>query len=171
VVDSLVGRELVLFNSFDARTKFDLWALPMAKGSQPIEFLRTPFNEISATLSPDGRWITYASDESGKPEVYVQSYPPSGFKRQVSTAGGMLPRFGGTGTELFYVAPDRKLMAVDVRVAGLKLETGDPKPLFEIRREGLGISRDGSRFLAVVPVEEESRPVTVVLNWKMEQKT
>jgi Tol biopolymer transport system component/predicted Ser/Thr protein kinase len=163
--------ELVLFNSFDARTKFDLWALPMAKGSQPIEFLRTPFNEISATLSPDGRWITYASDESGKPEVYVQSYPPSGFKRQVSTAGGMLPRFGGTGTELFYVAPDRKLMAVDVRVAGLKLETGDPKPLFEIRREGLGISRDGSRFLAVVPVEEESRPVTVVLNWKMEQKT
>ena len=74
------------------------------------------------------------------------------------------------GTELFYTSRDHQLMAVPVRVTGSKLETGDPKALFELKREGLAISRDGSRFLAVVPVEEESRPVTVALNWKMEKK-
>jgi eukaryotic-like serine/threonine-protein kinase len=156
--------ETVIFNGFEAKTKFDIWALPMGAGRKPIEVLRTPFNEQGARLSPDGHWIAYGSDESGRAEVYVQSYPSSGFKRQVSTAGGFLPRFSRNGRELFYVAPDRRLMAVDVRVSESRLETGEPKVLFELRREGLTVSPDG-RFLAVVPVEQDSRPISMVVNW------
>jgi Tol biopolymer transport system component/predicted Ser/Thr protein kinase len=163
--------ELVLFNAFEPKTKFDIWALPVRRGGKPVELLRTAFSEMGARFSPDGRWIAYASDESGRSEVFVQSSPPSGFKRQVSTSGGLVPRFSRNGAELFYVSPDRNLMAADLRPAGAKLETGDPKALFELRRDGLEISPDGNRFLAVVPVDEASQPVTVVLNWKMEQKT
>ena len=95
--------------------------------------------------------------------MFVQSFPPSGFKRQVSTAVGMSPRFAAGGTELFYIAADRKLMAVELRAVGSKLETGDPKPLFELRGE-VEVAPDG-RFLAVVPVDTDPAPVTVVLNW------
>jgi Tol biopolymer transport system component len=154
----------VLYNQFEPKTKFDIWMLPLSAGGKPVEFLRTPYSEGGARLSRDGRWIAYGSDETGRAEAFVQSFPPSGFKRQVSTAGGTLPRFNASGTELFYVSADRKLMAVPLRTLGSELETGDPKPLFELRREAFEVAADG-RFLAVVPVEAESAPVTVVLNW------
>ena len=154
----------VLYNLFESKTKFDIWTLPLRAGGKPVEFLRTPYNEMTARLSRDGRWIAYASDETGRAEAFVQSFPPSGFKRQVSTAGGMVPRFNASATELFYISADRKLMAVELRLVGSRLETGDPKPLFELRRDAFEIASDG-RFLAVVPVELEPAPVTVVLDW------
>ena len=158
----------VLYHQFEPKTKFDIWTLPFSAGGKPIEFLRTPYNELGPRLSRDGRWIAYGSDETGRAEVFVQSFPPSGFKRQVSTAGGMIPRFNSSGTELFYISADRKLMAVEVRALGSKLETGDPKPLFELRREAFEVAPDG-RFLAVVPVDSEAAPVTVVLNWGLDR--
>ena len=152
----------VLYQEFDPKTKYDIWTLPLR--GKPVEFVRTPYSEMAARLSRDGRWIAYGSDETGRPEVFVQSFPPSGFKRQVSTAAGMVPRFNASGSELFYIAADHKLMAVDLRAVGSKLETGDPKPLFEHRGEAFEVAPDG-RILAVVPVDAEPAPITVVLNW------
>ena len=83
-------------------------------------------------LSPDGRWLAYVSDESGRYEVYVQSFPGGGGKRQVSTGGGIGPRWRGDGKELFYHAPDGKLMAVPVK-SGASFEAGAPVALFEFR--------------------------------------
>ena len=153
----------VVYHQFEPKTKYDIWTLPFP-GGKPVEFLRTTYNELGASLSRDGRWIAYGSDETGRAEVFVQTFPPSGFKRQVSTAGGMVPRFGASGNELLYLSADRKLMAVELRGLGSKLETGDPKPLFEVRREALDVASDG-RFLAVVPVDSEPAPITIVLNW------
>ena len=161
--------QTILYLEFDPRTKYDIWTLPLAQGGKPAQFLRTPFPEYDARFSRDGRWIAYTSDESGRPEVYLQSFPPSGFKRQASTAGGRAPRFSRSGNELFYLSFEGKLMAVDVRVLGPKLETGEPKALFEVRRSALELSTDDTRLLAVVPVETEPAPVTVVLNWGLER--
>nr|MDQ5871041.1 hypothetical protein [Acidobacteriota bacterium] len=160
----------IVYALFDPRTKFDIFALPTAAGAKPIEVARTPFNEGGMRFSPNGRWLAYASDESGKPELYVQSFPPSGFKRQISTAGGQYPRWSRNGRELFYTSPDGKLNAIDVAEVGSKLETSPPKALFDVRGD-VALSPDGSRFLTVVPVEDDSaRPVTVVLNWGLGRK-
>ena len=163
--DWSVDGKYILFEVFDPKTKFDIFALPTAAGAKPIEVSRTPFNEGGMRFSPNGRWLAYASDESGKPEVYVQSFPPSGFKRQISTAGGQYPRWSRNGRELFYTSSDGKLNAIAVAEAGSKLETSPPTPLFDVRGD-VALSPDGSRFLTAVRVEDDSaRPVTVVLNW------
>jgi eukaryotic-like serine/threonine-protein kinase len=160
----------ILYAVFDPRTKFDIFALPTAPGAKPIEVARTPFNEGGIRFSPNGRWLAYASDESGKPEVYVQSFPPSGFKRQISTAGGQFPRWSRNGRELFYISSDGRLNAIAVAEAGAKLETSPPTALFEIRGD-VALSPDGGRFLTAVAVEDGSaRPVTVVLNWDLGRK-
>ncbi|MDQ3174094.1 MAG: hypothetical protein M3Q91_10365 [Acidobacteriota bacterium] len=94
-----------------------------------MPFLRTEFNERQAQFSPDGKWIVYTSDESGAPEVYAQTYPASGGRGRVSTGGGSQPKWRRDGRELFYIAADRKLMAVDVKL-GATFEAGVPKTLF-----------------------------------------
>jgi Tol biopolymer transport system component len=99
---------------------------------KPVPFLQTEFNEQQAQFSPDAKWIAYTSDESGAPEVYVQAFPALGSKLRISTGGGCQPQWRRDGKELFYVAADRKLMAVDVKT-GATFEAGVPKPLFETR--------------------------------------
>jgi Tol biopolymer transport system component len=94
--------------------------------------VRTEASELAGTLPPDGRWLAYASDESGKFEVYVQSFPGGGGKRQVSNGGGSGIRWRQDGRELFYYAGDGKLMAVPVR-SGESLEVDAAIPLFEFR--------------------------------------
>jgi len=96
--------------------------------SQPV--LRTQFNEMDGRISPDGNWLAYVSDESGKWEVYVQRFLSPGGKWQVSSNGGKQPQWSHNGNELFYVAADQKLMAVAVR-PGLSLDPGTPKQLFQ----------------------------------------
>jgi hypothetical protein len=133
--------------------------------------LHSEFNEFHAHFSPDGRWFAYSSTESGKPEVYVQSFPPAGGKWQVSTNGGAQPQWRRDGKELFYVAPDRKLMAVDVRL-GSSFEMGTPVALFQTQVSGFtspnryAASADGQRFLINSTVQDASpTPITVILNW------
>ena len=142
---------------------------------KPVPFLKTQFSESLANLSPDGRWIAYVSDESGKFEVYVQSFPTPSGKWQVSTEGGNSPRWRRDGKELFYVAPDRKLMAVPVKL-GTIFEAGAPGALFEANINpgggpGIGhqydVTADGQRFLLnLEPRETSTTPLTVVLNWQ-----
>ena len=161
----------ILFDAYDAKTGGDLWALPLFGDRKPYALLNTPFSEQQGHFSPDGRWFAYTSNESGRYEVYVQSFPLSGGKWLVSTAGGAQPHWRRDGKELFYVAADRRLMAVDV-TAGASLEASAPKALFQtqvVRYDApnrYDVSADGQRFLINTPVGEVSQtPITVVLNW------
>jgi Tol biopolymer transport system component len=158
----------------------DLWILPIEPSSggerKPIPFLVTPADETFGQFSPDGKWIAYSSDESGRREVYVQGFVPDRVpaagvgKWQMSTAGGDKPRWRRDGTELYYLAPDRKMMAVPVKL-GPPFEPGVAVPLFEARTVGFfpyDVSPDG-RLLLNTPAESEatsSSPITIVLNWQ-----
>jgi len=167
----------ILYREVNPKTKFDIWVLPVgSQGSdqKPFPFLQTDANEAAAVLSPDGQWMAYASDESGRYEAYVQSFPAGGGKRQISTAGGMGPRWAGN--ELFYHAPDGKLMAMTVKT-GNSFEASAPVPLFEFRPGGnlitsyYSVTKDGQKFLLSTIVNTEAAaPLTVVINWAAEVK-
>ncbi len=164
--------QLIIYHTLNPKTKWDLWVLPMSGDGQPFPFLQTEFNEHQAQLSPDGKWIAYTSDESGASEVYVQTFPTSGSRVRVSTGGGYQPRWRRDGRELFYIAPDRKLMAVGVR-PGAVFEAGVPQTLFGTRvltltefRNHYAVTADGQRFLICSTDEETSAPpISVVVNW------
>ncbi len=164
------GRSIA-FQSFDPKTKtgLELWILSV-QDRKVTPFLRTEFSEGGGQFSPDGRWMAYVSNESGRNEVYVQSFPGPGGKWQVSTAGGSDPRWRRDGKELFYVAPGNKLMSAEVK-AGATFEAGVPRLLFASpMKSTLGthydVSSDGQRFLINLAVgEESSRPITLIQNW------
>ncbi len=152
-------------------TSWDIWVLPTFGDPKPTQFLKTPFRELLGAFSPDGRFMAYVSNESGRNEVYVQSFPGPGGKWQISTAGGGEMHWRADGKELYYRAPDQKLMAVDVQLDG-GFQAGVPKPLFTGRFE-TAVARtkylpmpDGQRFLLVGPLGREAMtPTTIVLNW------
>jgi dipeptidyl aminopeptidase/acylaminoacyl peptidase len=147
-------------------TSQDLRALPLFGDRTPIDIARTPFTETAARFSPDGRWVAYQSDETGRPEVHVQPFPDPGPKFQVSVGGGTLPRWRHDGRELFYVAPDRRLMAVSVTPRSDTLATSAPRALFTLSTtSNYEPSPDGQRFLVTAVVSEVS-PITVIMNWK-----
>jgi Tol biopolymer transport system component len=152
----------------------DVWVLPIdAAGAEPIRVTNTTFVENGARFSPDGHWIAYRSNESGpRPEIFVESFPKPGVKRQVSVNGGVLPRWRSDGRELFYVGPGSAVMAVDIGPDPAQLTTGPPVQLFSSaalagafeRENGFDVSRD--RFLVTAPDGNQRQlPVTVVLNW------
>ena len=150
----------------------DLWLLPLEGNRKPVVYLQTPFDEVDGHFAPSGssspKWMAYQSSESGQLQVYIQSIPANGAKFQLSTNGGTAPRWRADGKELFYVTPDRKLMAVPAEL-GTSVEIGTPKELFaNSSANGFAPSRDGERFLLDVPAGGESAvvpPITVVLNW------
>ncbi len=162
----------IIYRQDDPKTKFDVWFLPVIGSEKAFPVIQTEANEITGTLSPDGRWLSYASDVSGQYEVYVQSFPGGGGKRQVSTGGGNHPRWRRDGRELFYYAGDGKLMAAPVR-SGESFEVGAAVPLFELRSGTVNVlfapyavTTDGQRFLINAIVETEpNAPLTVVVNW------
>jgi Tol biopolymer transport system component len=148
----------------------DLWILPLFGVRKPIPYLQTRFNEYRGKLSPDGRWVAYPSDESGRDEIYVAPFPEPSGKWLISTAGGMWPRWRRDGKELFYLAPDNTLMAVTVTAQGSKFSAGAAQPLFKSRpslwRYPYDVSPDGQRFLVISPTDEgDSPPITLVVNW------
>jgi eukaryotic-like serine/threonine-protein kinase len=168
------GRFLV-YAARGQQSPSDLWLLPLSGNRRPSPFLQTPFIKTQAQVSPDGRWIAYASNESGADEVYVQSFPTPGNKRQASTNGGVQPRWRKDGRELFYLASDQRLMAVRVKLDST-FEADAPVPLFRTRlipqgSQSLGlptaydVSPDGQRFVVTIPPEDLGPPITVVLNW------
>jgi Tol biopolymer transport system component len=175
------GRFLVYSAGADPKTGWDLWVMDLAGKSPPVAVVQTPFFDGSAQFSPDGRWLAYVSDETGRMELYASPFPGPGARVQVSTDGGSPARWKRDGRELYYFA-DRKLMAADVR-SGAKLEVGTPRVLFELRiaprgsvtRETPGwefdVSADGQKFLIGVPEGERTpSPITVVSNWTAELK-
>jgi Tol biopolymer transport system component len=168
----------ILFSVTAPRTGFDLWVLPLVGDRKPFPFLQTEFNDILGQFSPDGRWIAYMSDEARREEVYVAPFPGAGGKWPVSAAGGSWPRWRGDGKEIFYLAPDNRLMAAAVNGQGSALEVGDVRPLFDTRaiindsgsrstmRSMYDVSPDGQRFLVnTLAQPATSGPITLVVNW------
>jgi Tol biopolymer transport system component len=155
------------------KTKADLLLLPMEGDHKPAPYLQTAALEYNAQFSPDGRWMSYTSDESGKEQVNVSPIPPTGEKHQVSTAGGSRARWRRDGKELFYISADRKLMAVSVKTSP-SFQAGAPQELFPAG-SGTNVyafyytpSKDGQRFLMNMPSggRAAEAPITVVLNWQ-----
>ena len=172
----------LIFEQFATKSgSSDLYALPITGDKKPIPLLTSQFNESQGQLSPDGRWLAYTSNESNKDEVYIQPFAPGHEKSvagkwQISLAGGAQPRWRGDGKELYYMAPDRKLMAVEVKATAQTFAWGTPAALFESRSVldpgnqaiwGYLPDRDGKRFLIATAAGErtEAAPLTVVVNW------
>jgi dipeptidyl aminopeptidase/acylaminoacyl peptidase len=161
----------VLYSAFDEKSRMDLWLLPMFGDRAAVPLLQSEFSEQQGQISPDGRWFAYTSDESGREEVYVRRFPKGDAKIRVSATGGGDPRWRRDGSELFYIAIDRQLMAVPVK-AGTTFQYGDAVALFDTRmpphwyeaRNLYEVSKNG-RFLFMTPLEDDrSTPFTIVLN-------
>jgi serine/threonine-protein kinase len=169
--------QLLAFAEVNPTTGYDIWVLRLSdRMAQP--FLRTTFNESAAHFAPDGRWLAYISDESGRFEIYVQPYPGPGGKWQISTEGGTEPVWNRNGRELFYRSSG-KMMAVDIATQPT-FASGKPRMLFEGQyspapgtANNFDVSSDGQRFLMIKPNEAgEAAPtqINVVLNWFEELK-
>jgi Tol biopolymer transport system component len=166
--------ELLLYETEVPKSRFDLWVLPLTGDRKPYPFLQTEFNETHSQFSPDGRFVAYVSDESGRAEVYVQSFPASGGKWQISTSGGDQPQWRRDGKEIFYLAADKTLMAVPIESRD-SFELGSPVALFTTRvvstsltgdRNHYVVAADGQRFLIISPVDQGNKqPITLVANW------
>jgi hypothetical protein len=145
--------------------------LPQFGDKKPFAYLQTRFAELFAKFSPDGRWVAYTSDESGRPEIYVAPFPTPSGKWQISTVGGSVPRWRNDGKEIFYIAPDDKLMVAAVNAQGPIFQPGAVQPLFQTRAPTLTrypyvVSSDGQHFLVnTIAGEATSSPVTLVVNW------
>jgi eukaryotic-like serine/threonine-protein kinase len=161
-----------------AKTGQDLWIAPQFGDRKPVPYLQTQFDEQEGRFSPDGNWVAYVSNESGRDEIYVQAFPPSGAKFQISTGGGSEPQWRIDGTELFYLGADQMLMAVPVKLGrsgSESLHVGVPKPLMAVPPAGnagtptrsYAVSNDGQRFLIPnLAGGGTGPPLTVVLNWQ-----
>ena len=174
----------ILYNSADPQTARDLWVLPMGGDRKPWVFLKTRFEERFGQFSPDGRWVAYMSNESGRLEIYIRPFAapaaPGGTGQAasgqwlVSTAGGIYPLWRHDGKELYYVGPNGEMMAAPITATGTTLQPGAPVALFPTRIYGGGVdnglgrqydvTRDG-RFLINTVLDDGSSPITLIQNW------
>jgi Tol biopolymer transport system component len=174
------GRFL-LYYEVNPKTGRDLWALELTGNDhKPRVVANTPFEEVLGQFSPDGRWVAYQTNESGRFEIVVQPFPAANGKWQVSTGGGVAPRWRADGKEIYFIAPDATMMAVPITASGPTFEAGTPMVLFPTRIVGGGtvstnrpqyaVARDG-RFLINQPVKEDTAtPITLLMNWRPEAK-
>jgi dipeptidyl aminopeptidase/acylaminoacyl peptidase len=167
----------LFFSVIDPKSKLDIWVMPQAADKKPFPYLNQSYNEDLPRLSPNGQWLAYHSDKTGRYEVYVDTFtgdPSSSAPRgtwQVSTNGGTRPVWSSDGKELFFISADRKMTAVQVSNAGgAKFETSASKPLFDAHISGtpydpFDVSKEG-RFLMTLPVPQTATvPITVIVNW------
>ena len=155
---------------------FSLGVLTVGDKVQVRVFDPSPFNQTEGQVSSGGRWIAYHSNESGRYEVYVQTFPSPGGKWQISTDGGSHPTWRGDGRELYYYSRDGQLMAVPISSNATSLQVGPAMPLFNIRmlngpnvsggfRMQYDVASDGNRFLIDVPIDDAPPAITLALNW------
>jgi Tol biopolymer transport system component len=169
----------VAYTGYVGRGGSGIYILTVHEGEaeEPREYLETEHNEGGAVCSPaqgtaDPKWIAYTSDESGREEVYIQSLPKAGTKLQVSPAGGSQAQWRSDAKELYYLAPNGDLMAVDIKISP-KLEAGLPRRMFRISSRIISMppssnyapSRDGERFLVSRPIAGTAPSISVVTNW------
>ena len=200
-IDWSADGRFLLYYSIDPQSDFDLWVLPLDGDGKPVVFLKTNFAEYAGAFSPDGRWVAYQSNESGRFEIYVRSFVApavagaagsaaggaaggaaangAGAQWQVSTAGGITPRWRPDGRELYYLGPDGQMMAAPIAVMGATLAPGAPVKLFDTRIYGGGVdsrlgsqydvTRDG-RFLINTVLDEAAASITLIQHWAPQTK-
>jgi serine/threonine protein kinase len=168
--------KFILYSRNEQKTASDIWLLPLEGERKPFAFFQSPRDDRDASFSPDGHWIAYRSGESGTSEIYVQTFPASGGKWQVSNKGGLNPKWRADGKELFFMTPDGKLMAVEIK-AGSTFEPGVPKLLVDVitarttATAAYDVAADGGRFLFVSGRADASpSSLAVVLNWTADLK-
>ena len=139
---------------------------------KPYPFLSTPFSETNGVFSPDGKWVAYQSNESGRDEVYVRPFPGPGGVWQISAGGGTQPRWRADGKELYYVAPGNKLMAAAITAQASSITPGQPVVLFTANftrvtnRPPYDVARDGRFLVNVELTDAATPPITLLQNWK-----
>jgi hypothetical protein len=157
-------------------TTYHLWALPLFGDGKPFPIVKSTFDERFSAISPDGKWMAYQSNESGRWEIYITAFPGGGAKWQVSSVGGNAAKWRGDGKEIFYLDPSDNLVAVDVNASSSAVQLGTPHTLFQaigIQREygPFDVSADGKKFLINSGnLKEGSDPFTLVQNWPAELK-
>jgi Tol biopolymer transport system component len=162
----------IFFENWIPKAKSAIWVLPLTGDRQPKPVLQSnSFDQATPKISPDGRFLAYSSNESGRYEVYVQPFPTTGGKWQISSGGGGLPIWRPDGKELFFLVEGGKLMSVEIKTEG-GFQTGVPRQLFQanIKYRGQGVPydvrADGQAFLVNLYSERNSvAPLTIVLNW------
>ena len=162
-----------IYDTAGGATGTQLWVVPLFGDRKPFPFVQGNFGAVSAQFSPNGRYVAYSTNETGRSEVYVQTFPQHTGRWEISTAGGAEPLWRHNGKELFYLTPDEKLMAVDVDTTSPAFQAGIPKELFQAQLVPLSFWRnvyvpspDGQRFLMITPAgQTRPEPITVVLNW------
>ena len=178
----------LFYNSVSNETNVDIWVAPLTSDRAPAVWLKTPFREGYAAASPDGRWVAYQSNESGRPEIYVRPFVPPADRApaavpdgqwQVSTNGGIHPVWRHDGNELFYLSPAGEMMAAPITATAGGVAPGAPVALFQTRVVGGGldalqarqydVAPDG-RFLINTALEDGGAPITVIQNWHPEAK-
>ena len=183
--------KVLVYTAIDSTNRTAIGVLPLTGDKKPLPLAREPFSEAFGQLSPDGRWLAYQSNETGRFETYVRPFPSGAGKQIISTNGGSLPRWRRDGKELFYLAPSETaygIFAVDVRADGAAFQAGVPKRLFAVLVSGVGVnngnggipfdpyavSADGQRFLISRPYTnnpvQASEPITLVANWDEDVK-
>jgi Tol biopolymer transport system component/tRNA A-37 threonylcarbamoyl transferase component Bud32 len=162
---------LLLFSEQDAETSWDLWVLPLDHDeARPYPLLQGPFDEVAGMFSPDGRWVAYRSNESGRNEIYIVPFPGPGRKWQVSTEGGLWAEWRADGKEIFYQTTGGDVAALTVEARGEGLAFGAPRRLFPLEAQETDFhfspTPDGQRFLTIEAVAGQTeQPITVVVNW------
>jgi len=169
------GRWLLYFATPVGQAQ-DVFVLPTAGERTPQRIVQSPFPEVEPRFSPDGRWLAYASSETGRNEVYVQPFPSTGARWQISNSGARQPLWRADGKELFFVADDRRFYAVDILNKPGSFDYGAPHFLFEMRanvfnsRNSYIPSPDGQRFLVNMLLENVDVKINVVQNWQASPK-
>jgi eukaryotic-like serine/threonine-protein kinase len=164
------GKGLIYTGEKSPQSKGEIWRVSLDSGATPVQILATAFDNGSPSLSPDGRWLAYTTNESGRDEVYVRSYPGAGGRWQVSLAGGTEPLWSPTGGEIFYRERDA-MMAAAVRTQPGFEVTGRTK-LFTgqyesggFRDQDYSVTPDGRTFLMLQRVVGSRQAILVTLNW------
>jgi Tol biopolymer transport system component len=157
---------------------FDLWALPLFGDRKPFPFLSGPGDQLYAQFSPDGRWVSYVSTETGRSEIYVAPFPATGAKWQITSTGGSYPRWRRDGKAIFYmVIGSSRVLEAQVNGSGPTFEVGESKVLFDaenmspnIASSQYDVTSDGQRFIIITTGDQESFSLTLVQNWMSQLK-
>jgi eukaryotic-like serine/threonine-protein kinase len=171
---SLDGHQMA-FMALGERSGWDIWGLSLQGDSKAFPVLHDQFTKVEPDLSPDGKWLAYASNDTGHFEVYITAFPKAGPRWQVSTDGGQRPFWRGDGKELYFNANDQAIIAMDVMASANSVVLGQPHLLFRAAMQSgpLGsyhVSRDGKKFLVNGVGTEQGGALTLVTNWPAELK-
>jgi Tol biopolymer transport system component len=165
----------IIYRQNDLKSSSDLWVLPLFGDRKPFQFAATDFDEALAQFSPpDGEWVAYQSNDSGRYEIYVQPFPGPGGRLTVSTGGGTGPRWRPDGKELFYIASDGNLMAAPIQFIGQTPKIGIPVALFRApilggdqvtQQQQYTVSSDGRFLINTIADKSAASPITIVTSW------